>query len=175
MRKIAVTGSEGYLMRKLIKRLAADDRVESIIGIDIHKEGKPAPKFTYHSASVTDIGLKKIIEEESPDTIVHGAWVFNPARDVARQRQIDIEGSRNVLKIAAESDTVKHIIYTGSTTAYGAIAENCDPDNSNKALLLKEDDWMKNAEKRLTGGYIYSADKATVDQMFQEFEKKSPE
>ena len=175
MRKILVTGSEGYLMRELIERLAADDHVESIIGVDVRKEGKPAPKFTYHCLSVTDSALKDIVAEQRPDTIVHGAWVFNPAHDVTKQREIDIEGSRNVLKVAAESDAVEHVVYTGSTTAYGAIAENCDPDNNEKALLLKEEDWVNFAEKRLSGGYVYSADKAVVDQMFQEFEKNHPD
>lgn len=174
MRKILVTGSEGYLMGQLIDKLVESEEVEKIIGVDVRPEGRDAPKYTYHRISVIDKKLKDVAEEEEIDTIIHGAWVFNPSHDMTKQREIDIEGSRNVLAVAASVESVKNIVYTGSTTAYGAIPENVDSETG-KDILLKEEDWQKHKEKRLAVGYVYSADKAAVDNMFQEFAKSNPD
>lgn len=166
MRTILVTGSEGYLMHQLIKKLVADSDVAKIIGIDIKDSRQSLDKYSCIKMDVTDPSLKKIVTDEGVDTIIHAAWTFNPVHDRAMQDKVDIEGTKNILKIAEETESIKDIVYLGSTTAYGAIPENMETG------LLKEDDWSINRDKRLGVKYPYSANKAFVDNLFQEFAKK---
>jgi UDP-glucose 4-epimerase len=175
-RRILVTGSEGYLMSRLIDRLIADESVEKVIGLDIRDlSAERGEKYIYHNASVTSrTALKGVIDIAKPDTVVHGAWVFNPNHDDALHRAVDIDGTRNLLDAAATSKTVTHIVYTGSTTAYAGIPENADPIDPSVVRLLKEEEWGEHAEKRKNAPFPYSRDKAIVDELFAQFDATHP-
>lgn len=177
MRTILVTGSEGYLMKALIARLVEETEVAAVIGVDIvpGTGADHGPKYSYHQFSVTDgEALLALLKEAKADTVVHGAWIFNPVHDLKRHADVDIGGSETVFSAAAKSGTVTQIVYPGSTTAYAALPENNHPDGPDKLRLLKEEEWNEHKEKRKAIGYPYAKDKAIVDDYCQEFAATHP-
>lgn len=167
---VLITGSEGYLASKLIDRIIRDERVRMIIGVDIKdKSRRTEEKYHYIKASVSDKNFVALLGHLDFDTVVHAAWTFNPAHNVKRQDQVDIEGTINILQIAKDR-AVRQFMYLGSTTCYGQIKENpyMEP-------FLKEEQWYLNIEKRLDSAYRYSRNKARVDWIVQFWQKYNPD
>ncbi len=94
---------------------------------------------------------------------MHLAWQFAPIHDIARLRQVDVEGSRNFFR-AAEAAAVQRIVYTSSTTAY------VNPGNPSSQPYLGEETPVSGTPR-----YLYSWHKAEVDRMAQDFLARHPE
>ena len=162
--RLAITGSGGYLAQQLITRLGADPEVEFILGLDIRpreaRVGCPA-LFLRYDITTPWGELRDYFRSRDINTAMHLAWQFNPIHDAARHRQVDVEGSRNFFRAAADAG-VKRVIYTSSTTAYTNAA------NSETAL----------AEETPVSGtprYLYSKHKGEVDRLAQDFMRAHPE
>lgn len=188
--RILVTGGEGYLGKQYIKNVVSDPRTELIVSIDpenrkvIRQNPEKAKKLfipgrkgfiDYWSEkrvihldfSVTDPGLFEVIFHFKINVVAHFAWWFNPTHFLEKQHWLDIAGTENVLYSAVTSGTVKQVIYTGSSTAYGQIPENIAP--------LKEEEWENHIQQRILTSYPYSRHKALIDLMFQKFQESYPE
>jgi UDP-glucose 4-epimerase len=162
--RLAITGSGGYLAQQLITRLGADPEVEFILGLDIRsqetKVGCPA-LFLRYDITAPWGELRDYLRLRDINTALHLAWQFNPIHDAIRHRQVDVEGSTNFFRAAAEAG-VKRVVYTSSTTAYTNAA------NSEAAL---------SEETPVTGTprYLYSKHKGEVDRLAQQFMLQHPE
>lgn len=160
-RKILITGSSGYLGQQLIKNLAETPLVEKIIGFDL-REPKVCPdRFCFIKGSILDRNFEEVVLAEKPDTVVHGAWTFNPTHDLLLQDCVDLGGTLKVL-YAALKGGVKNFVYLGSTTCYGAL-----PENPSEEPFLKEEDWVRHSAKRMSTSYRYARNKALIDLLFQ--------
>ncbi len=169
-RRILVTGSEGYLASRLVRRLVEDERVEEVLGVDIKDVPRQThPQYRYFKASVTDLPFFDAMIQENFDTIVHTVWTFNPIHDREVQDELDIGGSRIILNLA-KAKKVKQIVYLGSTTAYSPM-----PENPPSEPFLKEEDWRTDSWKRMAAKYRYSRNKAIVDRLFQDFAYRYPD
>ena len=118
--RLAITGSGGYLAQQLITRLGWDPEVEFILGLDIRPR-EPKVKcealFLRFDLTAPWSDLRDLFQSHAINTAMHLAWQFNPIHNHRRHRQVDIEGSRNLLRAAAAAG-LKRVIYTSSTTAY---------------------------------------------------------
>ena len=156
--RLAITGSGGYLAQQLITRLGSDPDVEFILGLDIRpREAKVKCEALFLRFDLTApwSDLRDLFQSHAINTAMHLAWQFNPIHNHRRHRQVDIEGSRNLLR-AAGAAGLKRVIYTSSTTAY------VNPGNPKDPPFLSE-------ETPVTGTprYLYSKHKAEVDRMVQ--------
>ena len=95
------------------------------------------------------------------DTVVHLAYILNPARRKTRARRVNVTGTDNVLQASREAG-VKHIVYLSSTSVYGAHADN--------PTLLTETDPARPIE-----GFQYSQDKVAAESRLLEFAARNPE
>lgn len=162
--RLAITGSGGYLAQQLITRLGADPEVEFILGLDIRpreaKVGCPAVFLRYDITAPWG-ELRDYFHSRDINTAMHLAWQFNPIHDAARHRRVDIEGSQNFFRAAAEAG-VKRVIYTSSTTAYTNAANSEAP--------LAEETPVSGTPR-----YLYSKHKGEVDRLAQDFMRAHPE
>ncbi|OGN11712.1 MAG: hypothetical protein A3C71_02970 [Candidatus Yanofskybacteria bacterium RIFCSPHIGHO2_02_FULL_43_15c] len=160
-RKVLITGSSGYLGQQLIENLAETPLIEKIIGFDLREPKSYPDKFCFIKGSILDRNFGEVVLAERPDTLVHGAWTFNPTHDLLLQDCVDLGGTLNVL-YAAIKGGVKNFFYTGSTTCYGAL-----PENPSEEPFLKEEDWVRHSAGRMSTAYRYARNKALVDLLFQ--------
>lgn len=163
-RRIAITGSSGYLAQQLIHRLAADPEVEFILGLDLRPPPADAPAaFRRYDVTAPWQELRDVFRAQAIDTALHLAWQFNPIHDARRHRQVDVEGSQNFFR-AAEAAGLRRVVYTSSTTAY------VHPTNPSAPPFLAEEAAVRGAPR-----YLYSLHKAEVDRLAQEFLARHPE
>lgn len=166
-RRILVTGSRGYLAKRVIDRLRGDPNVEFILGIDIQNQencsvvtSEQKTPVVHRRLSMADPTLRHYLVDGRIDSVLHLGWWFDPTHRLKEQWKVNVGGTQNVINACLESGTVKHLFYGGSSTAYGQLD---DP----REELLDEEDWQRCNEARFRAAYPYSRQKAEVDFCFQ--------
>jgi UDP-glucose 4-epimerase len=160
MKNVAITGIGGYLGGRLLDRLAQEDEVERIVGIDIKEPSSAPAKLKFYEQDVRK-PFADIFIDNQIDTALHLAFQVTPIHDESGTHSINIQGSQNFFEACQQAST-SHLFYMSSHTTYGAHADN--PDS------ITED-----APLRPTPDFVYPNDKAKVDLMFQDFMANNPE
>lgn len=149
--KVLITGSSGLLGRMLIGHLLTADA--DIAGIDIIEspEFMNRQRFRFYNCSITDKEkLKSVFQKEQPTNVIHFACSFNKVRNKNREHEIDINGSDNILEICNNTHSVKQLIFSSSSAAYGGKKDN--------PL------WMKESEPLLPDNYRYGMNKKIIEE-----------
>ncbi len=115
---ILITGAGGYIGRLVAQRLAQDHHV---IGIDLNAD--PQAGFDLRAMDIRDPALRELVVDNAISHVVHLAAVLEFSGDRARDFDIDVNGTRNVLD-ACVAGGVQHISITSSGAAYGYHADN---------------------------------------------------
>ena len=156
---VAVTGVSGYLGRRLLGLLDADQSVERVVGIDVAEPLAGSPKLEFHQIDVRDARLVKVLP--GVDVLVHLAFQFDPIRDEERMRAINIDGTRNVLE-AAGATGVRKLVQASSATVYGAHPDNDFPLTESSPLRANPD-------------FSYAWHKLEAERMIEAFQEDHPE
>ena len=158
---VAITGASGYVARRLIEALGADDRVERILGFDVHppKKALLPPNFVFDPIDVRSSALEARLQ--GVDVVIHLAFVMDPIKDEAEMRDVNVNGSQNVFKSAGKAGVGK-VLYTSSATAYGAHPDNDVP-------LTEESPLRANLD------FSYPAHKLEVEYVVKEFRSEFPD
>ncbi len=155
-KRILITGAAGYIGSLLGSRLAEDFFV---IGTDL-RERTDLP-FPVRALDVRDSGLKALLEENAITHVVHLASVLDAGADPARDYDIDVNGTRNVLGCCLAAG-VRHIIVTSSGAAYGYHADNPE--------------WIdEGAPLRGNATFAYADHKRRVEEMLADYRRRHPE
>jgi len=151
--KVAITGAAGYFGRKIIERLEKNEECEEIIGISRRNFKHNFKKLKYYRMDVRDRNIKNIFKKA--DIVIHLAFVLKPIHNREEMRDINVNGTKNVLRACKETN-VKKIIITSSTMVYGAW-----PDN---AEYLMEDSPLRGHPT-----YYYNQDKIEMEKLCKQF------
>jgi UDP-glucose 4-epimerase len=158
MNRIAITGSSGYLVSRLVEHFRG--LVAAILGIDVQPPHADAATQPYEFSGL-DVCDESVGAPFRPDTIIHGAFAFRPLRDEEEIRRVNIDGTRNVLCAVAQIQPAR-LLVVSSATAYGAW-----PDNP----ISMDENWPLRARTE----FRYAADKTEVERMVQTFARQQPE
>jgi UDP-glucose 4-epimerase len=151
--KVLITGSSGSFGALIAKSLI--DKKIQVVGLDIRGPygNDPGEYFRFYKCSITEKeSLKSIFMEEKPDRVLHFACTFNRVRNLQREYEIDVEGSRNILEISDETPSVKQLIFSSSALAYGGHMDNPE--------WLKEDDPLRPGKLR------YGLNKKIIEEIY---------
>jgi UDP-glucose 4-epimerase len=151
---VLITGSSGYLGRALCRRLAETDWCERIVGVDLALPPELCDRLSFHHREVNDPGLAAWMQDVRPDVLVHLAFIVTPMHDAHAQWEINVEGTRNVLR-AASAAQVPQVMVASSGTAYGAWPDNPVP--------LRETDPIR------PSGFSYADEKAELEDECERF------
>jgi UDP-glucose 4-epimerase len=160
MKRIAITGSSGYLGSGLIRYFTAHEPEVKILGLDIVPPRAPG-SHEFLQIDMCCPELAEVLKIFQPDTLVHMAFVVPPMHNERKMRTINLEGSRNVLKAAAAAG-VKRLLVTSSATALGA-----RPDNT----VFMDD----SCPHRAGHEFSYAAHKVELEAMIVQFAKENPQ
>jgi UDP-glucose 4-epimerase len=160
---LGITGSFGYIGKRLLARLARANDFDRIICTDILEPAGSLPEtFQYHRCDVRDgQKLRSIFEESGVNAVVHLAFIAHPTRDSSFEYEVDVTGTENVLA-ACEALAVRKLVVASSDCAYGFFEDTAD--------YLTE-----YAPVRATPGFPYSENKARIEKMVAEFSARFPE
>lgn len=153
--RLIITGISSYLAKTLFPLLDADVSIKEIRGLDLKDPGFRSDKFSFQKCDVRDRDLARRME--GFDAAVHLAYIVMPIRDEALADDINVNGSKNVFRAAAEA-RLRKIVHLSSVAAYGSW-----PDNPE---IITEDQPVRGMPS-----FYYSRSKAQVEIFLDEFEK----
>ena len=156
-RTIAVTGAAGQLGRLIVQRLIDDDAVQKVLAIDLVEPGIKNLKLEWLKADIRDTRLAEKLK--GVDVLMHLAFVVTKYLPRAEFDDINIEGSKNVFRAAAEAG-VSQILYSSSLAAYGVCHGHPNPLTENSPRILVPE-------------FPYSAAKFRVEEFLDLFETEN--
>jgi UDP-glucose 4-epimerase len=110
--RIVVTGATGNVGTSVIRALAADERVDEIVGLARRAPHWPAPKTRWLAVDVE----RDPLPFADADVVIHLAWLIQPSRDGAELERVNVRGSRRVFQAAAEAGAA--IVHASSIGVY---------------------------------------------------------
>ncbi|NGO67523.1 NAD-dependent epimerase/dehydratase family protein [Streptomyces sp. SB3404] len=157
--RIVVVGATGNVGTSLVRALAEDGRVASVLGLARRIPEWRPPKATWESV---DVGQKPDLVRlfHGADAVVHLAWLFQPTHDPEVTWNTNALGSGRVFEAVAEAN-VPVLVYASSVGAYSPGSKHCPVDES----------WPT----RGWPGAAYSREKAHVERMLDSFEREHTE
>jgi len=160
-KKVFITGMAGYIGGCLCRELDRRDWCGGFFGMDVKAPLAKYDKAEFRLMDINDPALVEWVVEIKPDIMVHLAYIVDTVADDELMHRVNVDGSANALKAAAEAEVPQVMVFS-SGTAYGAW-----PDNPDR---LKETDPL-----RANPEFKYAAGKAEVEAMCKEFMEKHPE
>lgn len=154
-RRILITGAAGYIGSQVARRLSQDHHV---VGVDIRVDNNA--DFPFYVMDIRDPGLGRLMSEHGIRQVVHLAAVLEDSGDRARDFDIDVNGTRNVLD-ACVAAGVEQLVVTSSGAAYGY-----HPDNP---AWLDEDDALRGNSE-----FPYSDHKRQMEMLLAEYCQQHP-
>jgi nucleoside-diphosphate-sugar epimerase len=155
--RIAVTGATGNVGTSLLARLAADDRVDEIVGLARRPPEMAVPKVRWVGADTADDDLRSPLE--GADALVHLAWLFQPTHRPVVTWRANALGSERVFDAAASAG-VGAVVHASSVGAYSP-APGRTVDES----------WPTHSLPTAA----YGREKAYVERILDVFERRHPE
>ena len=160
LRRIAVTGSSGYVGTVLIRHLVEREDVGGIVAIDVREPSQNlGSKVSFVRQDVSE-PFPGLFAEHNVDTVVHLAYVLRQGRNRQSNRRVNVDGTRNTIE-ACRRGGVRRIVYLSSTSVYGA-----HPDNPQ--ALTEE------MPARPVVGFQYGEDKLESERLLSEYASASP-
>ena len=159
-RVIAVTGANGYLAQHLMKYLHLNRQdIDQFVCLDIRSadSSNDLPAI-YHQIDILDLKAE-LLEEYGVTDFIHMAWTVTPVHNPKKAYEVDIEGTKTVLK-EAETAGVQYFLHTSSTLAYGAYPDNEIPLTENHPLRGNEN-------------FHYPYNKMLAEQLLDNFEAEN--
>ncbi|GAA6132203.1 SDR family oxidoreductase [Halopseudomonas sabulinigri] len=155
-KRILITGAAGYIGHQLGNRLAQDYHV---VGTDLRS--RDDLRFNLHIVDIRERQLAALMKQHQITHVVHLASILQASKDRARDFDIDVNGTRNVLRACVEAG-VQHLTVTSSGAAYGYYADN--------PTWIDEGDAIRgNVE------FAYSDHKRQVEELLATFRSNHPE
>lgn len=126
---VAVTGSAGFLGRRLVQRLVSDRRVAQVLALDVHEaEDRPRHERLLHrhldlTRPTADQDLLTLLRNHEADVLVHLAFLSEPSRQPDFAHELEAIGTLHVLNACAEH-RIHKVVMASTTAVYGPAPSN---------------------------------------------------
>ncbi len=151
--RVVVVGASGNVGTSVLRSLAGDPAVESVLGIARRIPEAGFPKTEWRQADITSSPLRPLFD--GADVVVHLAWLIQPGRDKQRLREVNVDGSARVFRAVAAAD-VPSLVYASSIGAYAPGPKDRGVDESWPTTGIQSS--------------FYSRHKAEVERLLDRFE-----
>jgi nucleoside-diphosphate-sugar epimerase len=156
--RVVVVGATGNVGTSLVRALAEEPLVESVVGLARRQPDWQAPKARWACADMTTDEL--VPHFQGADVVVHLAWLFQPTHDPATTWGVNVVGSERVFRAVRDAE-VPALVYASSVGAYS-------PGPKDRAV---DETWPTHGWP--TGGY--TREKAYVERLLDAFERRHPD
>ena len=156
--RVVVTGATGNVGTSLLRALAGDPAVTSVLGLARRRPELEVAKTTWATADVADDDLSGHFR--GADVVVHLAWLIQPSHDPFAMWRTNVVGTERVLA-AASAARVGALVCASSVGAYS-------PGPKDR---LVDEAWPTHGIATST----YSRDKAYQERLLDLYERDHPE
>lgn len=162
--RIAVVGATGNVGTALLRRLAHEPRVGSVIGIARRAPDQTRPPYRDVQWRQVDISMDASGEElrsafDGVDAVVHLAWLLQPSHDDAVMLATNVYGTRRVVDACRDAG-VDHLVVSSSVGAYSPVPHD-------GADIPRDESWPTRGNARSA----YSRQKGVVEGYLDEVER----
>ena len=155
--RVVVTGASGNVGTSVLRSLAAEPAVDSVLGLCRRVPKASFPKTEWRAIDVASSPLRPHFQ--GADAVVHLAWLIQPSRDEAVLRATNVDGSRRVFRAVAEAG-VQRLVYASSVGTYS-------PGPKDR---LVDESWPTDG----IDSSFYARHKAKVERILDRFESDYP-
>jgi UDP-glucose 4-epimerase len=156
--RVVVVGASGNVGTSVLRSLASEPAVDSVLGIARRVPSLSSPKTEWRQADVARSPLRPLFQ--GADAVVHLAWLIQPGRDKQRLHEVNVEGSARVFRAAAASG-VRTLVYASSIGAYAPGPKDRGVDESWPTTGIQSS--------------FYARHKAQVERLLDRFEDERPD
>jgi UDP-glucose 4-epimerase len=155
--RVVVVGASGNVGTSVLRALASEPAVESVLGIARRVPKQRFPKTEWREADITRSPLRPLFQEA--DAVVHLAWLIQPGRDKRQLYEVNVKGSDRVFRAAAAAG-VGTLVYASSIGAYAPGPKDRPVDET----------WPTTG----IDSSFYARHKAEVERLLDQFEDQHP-
>ena len=155
--RVVVTGATGNVGTSLVRVLAADPAVTSIVALARRRPDLEVAKVEWLAADVSRDDLDEPFT--GADVVVHLAWLIQPSHRVDVLEATNVTGSKRVFQAAARSGA-RALVYASSVGAYSPGPKDRRVDEA----------WPTEG----VGSSFYSRHKAATERLLAHFEAENP-
>lgn len=163
--RVAVTGTDSFLGRGLVERLASDPAIERVLAVEHRPPAQRQGKVHYRRVDLlhprSGEQLADALVAHEIDAFVHTAFLARPVHRGGWAHELEATGTRHVVA-AVEAANTRKLVLRSTTLGYGAL-----PSNPNQ---LKEA-----APLRGAGQSSFIADKAEAEAQATRLATRHPE
>jgi nucleoside-diphosphate-sugar epimerase len=156
--RVVVTGATGNTGTSLLRSLADEPAVDSVLGIARRLPELELPKVEWATADVVHDELVPLFR--GADCVVHLAWLIQPSRDRNALWLTNVHGSSRVFRAVADAG-VPALVHASSVGAYSPGPKDRPVDESWPVQGIRTS--------------YYSRHKAEVERRLDRFELEHPE
>jgi nucleoside-diphosphate-sugar epimerase len=156
--RVVVVGATGNIGTSLLRSLAEEEKVESILGLARRLPSLSMPKVEWAAADVTSDQLAPHLEGAGAVVSLH--WLIQPSRDLNKQWMVNVEGNSRLMRAVKEAG-VPVFAYSSSVGVYS-------PGPKDRAV---DESWPREG----TPSSYYARHKAEVERRLDRFEAENPE
>ena len=153
--RVVVTGASGNVGTSVLRALAADERVDEIVGIARRFPRWENPRTRWERADVVTSALEPLFE--GADAVIHLAWLIQPSHDAEALRAVNVDGSRRVFEAALRAG-VDVLVHASSVGVYS-------PGPTDRRV---DESWPNGG----VPSSFYSRHKAEVERLLDELESR---
>lgn len=157
--RVVVVGATGNVGTSVVEALAADDRIDEVVGIARRLPSWSPPKARFVAADVVQDPLAPHFA--GADTAVHLAWLFQPTHRPGVTWRTNVGGTIRVLDAVRESG-VGALVHASSVGAYS-------PGPEDGAAV--DESWPTHSLQTAA----YGREKAYVERLLDIFERDHPD
>jgi UDP-glucose 4-epimerase len=156
--RVVIVGASGNVGTSLLRALADEAAVDSILGLARRAPKAEFPKTEWRQADIARSPLRPHFD--GADAVVHLAWLIQPGRDKQRLHEANVDGSARVFRAAASAG-VGTLVYASSVGAYAPGPKDRKVDESWPTTGIQSS--------------FYSRHKAEVERLLDRFEDEHPQ
>jgi nucleoside-diphosphate-sugar epimerase len=156
--RVVVIGASGNVGTSVLRSLADEPAVESVLGIARRAPRQSFPKTEWREADVAKSALRPLFQ--GADAVVHLAWLIQPGRDKQQLHAVNVEGSARVFRAVASAG-VPRLVYASSIGAYAPGPKDRGVDESWPTTGIPSS--------------FYARHKAEVERLLDRFEDEHPQ
>lgn len=122
-RRVLITGVSAPLASRLAAQLAADPRVEHVVGVDTRRPPEPlAGRIAFVEADLRRDGLSQILRVASPHVVVHHDVVQfpEPGRRARMLHDLNVIGTLQLVAACADVPGLQSLVVRSSAAIYGS-------------------------------------------------------
>lgn len=155
--RIVVTGATGNVGTSVVRALAADPAVETVVGIARRPPGSAPPGTEWHQLDVASDDLGAAMR--GADVVVHLAWAIQPSHDGSRLWRTNVLGTSRVAE-ATVAAGARALVHASSVGVYSPGPKDREVDET----------WPREG----TPTSFYAVHKAECERRLDALERREP-